>query len=197
MDMTRGSPMRLMVRFSLPLLFGNALEQFYNMVDSWVVGNFVGTSAMAAVGIAFPIIFLLTSLFIGMAVGTSILIAQFFGAGDRDGVRRSVDTVYGALMVSILPLTLLALLASGPILRLIQVPESVYEEAHIYLMVVFAGIIGNLGYNVNAGILQGLGDSRTPLRAGVPLWRVRCGVGHHSGPVLFLDIWCFSHQPDL
>ena len=117
MDMTRGSPMRLMVRFSLPLLFGNALEQFYNMVDSWVVGNFVGTSAMAAVGIAFPIIFLLTSLFIGMAVGTSILIAQFFGAGDRDGVRRSVDTVYGALMVSILPLTLLALLASGPILR--------------------------------------------------------------------------------
>ena len=102
--MTRGSPMRLMVRFSLPLLFGNALEQFYNMVDSWVVGNFVGTSAMAAVGIAFPIIFLLTSLFIGMAVGTSILIAQFFGAGDRDGVRRSVDTVYGALMVSILPL---------------------------------------------------------------------------------------------
>ena len=155
MDMTRGSPMRLMVRFSLPLLFGNALEQFYNMVDSWVVGNFVGTSAMAAVGIAFPIIFLLTSLFIGMAVGTSILIAQFFGAGDRDGVRRSVDTVYGALMVSILPLTLLALLASGPILRLIQVPESVYEEAHIYLMVVFAGIIGNLGYNVNAGSFRG------------------------------------------
>ena len=172
MDMTRGSPMRLMVRFSLPLLFGNALEQFYNMVDSWVVGNFVGTSAMAAVGIAFPIIFLLTSLFIGMAVGTSILIAQFFGAGDRDGVRRSVDTVYGALMVSILPLTLLALLASGPILRLIQVPESVYEEAHIYLMVVFAGIIGNLGYNVNAGILQGLGDSRTPLL----FLSVACGI---------------------
>ena len=95
-DLTTGSPMKLILGFMLPLLLGMLFQQFYNMVDSWVVGNFVGTSAMAAVGIAFPIIFLLTSLFIGMAVGTSILIAQFFGAGDRDGVRRSVDTVYGA-----------------------------------------------------------------------------------------------------
>lgn len=162
-DMTQGDPLRLIVRFSLPLLVGNAFQQLYNMVDSWVVGNFVGTSALAAVGIGFPVIFLLSSLFIGLSIGASVMIAQFIGAGDRDAVRRSVDTVYGTVMLSIIPLTALGLLAAGPILRLIQVPENVYAEAHIYLLVVFAGIIGNLGYNINAGILQGLGDSKTPL----------------------------------
>ena len=163
LDMTQGNPLGLILRFSLPLLIGNAFQQLYNMVDSWVVGNFVGTSALAAVGIGFPVIFLLSSLFIGLSIGASVMVAQFIGAGDRDGVGRSVDTVYSMLMVGIVPLTLFGLLVSGPILRLIQVPENVYGQAHLYLLVIFAGIIGNLGYNVNAGILQGLGDSRTPL----------------------------------
>lgn len=162
-DMTQGRPLSLIVRFSLPLLAGNAFQQLYNMVDSWVVGNFVGTTALAAVGIGFPVIFLLSSLFIGLSIGASVMIAQFIGAGDRDAVRRSVDTVYGTLMVSIVPLTVFGLLIAGPVLRLIQVPENVYAEAHVYLLVVFAGIVGSLGYNINAGILQGLGDSRTPL----------------------------------
>lgn len=162
-DMTQGDPLGLILRFSLPLLLGNAFQQLYNMVDSWVVGKFVGTTALAAVGIGFPVIFLLASLFIGLSIGASVMIAQFIGAGDRDAVRRSVDTVYGAFMVGILPLTLFGLFISGPVLRLIRVPENVYGEAHIYLLVVFAGIIGSLGYNINAGILQGLGDSRTPL----------------------------------
>ncbi len=162
-DMTQGSPLSLIVRFSLPLLVGNAFQQLYNMVDSWVVGKFVGTTALAAVGIGFPVIFLLSSLFIGLSIGASVVIAQFIGAGDRDAVRRSVDTAYGTVMVSIIPLTVFGLLVAGPVLRLIRVPENVYGEAHIYLLVVFAGIIGSLGYNINAGILQGLGDSKTPL----------------------------------
>lgn len=162
-DMTQGRPLSLIVRFALPLLIGNAFQQLYNMVDSWVVGNFVGTSALAAVGIGFPVIFLLSSLFIGLSIGASVMIAQFIGAGDRDAVRRSVDTVYGTVMLAIVPLTVFGLLIAGPILRLIQVPENVYAEARVYLLVVFAGIIGNLGYNINAGILQGLGDSKTPL----------------------------------
>lgn len=162
-DMTRGEPLGLIVRFSLPLLVGNAFQQLYNMVDSWVVGQFVGTTALAAVGIAFPVIFLLSSLFIGLSIGASVMIAQYIGSEDRDAVRRSVNTVYGAFMVSIIPLTVFGLAIAGPVLRLIQVPESTYDQAHIYLLVVFAGIIGSLGYNINAGILQGLGDSRTPL----------------------------------
>lgn len=162
-DMTRGEPLGLIVRFSLPLLVGNAFQQLYNMVDSWVVGQFVGTTALAAVGIAFPVVFLLSSLFIGLSIGASVMIAQFIGSEDRDAVRRGVNTVYGAFMVSIIPLTVFGLAISGPMLRLIQVPENVYDQAHVYLLVVFAGIIGSLGYNINAGILQGLGDSRTPL----------------------------------
>ena len=162
-DMTQGDPLGLLVRFSLPLLAGNAFQQLYNMVDSWVVGNFVGTTALAAVGIGFPVIYLLSSLFMGLSIGGSVVIAQFMGAGDREAVRRSVNTVYGAVMVSVVPLTLFGVLIAGPILHLIRVPADVYDQAHVYLQVIFAGIIGSLGYNINAGILQGLGDSKTPL----------------------------------
>ena len=162
-DMTQGDPLGLLVRFSLPLLAGNAFQQLYNMVDSWVVGNFVGTTALAAVGIGFPVIYLLSSLFMGLSIGGSVVIAQFMGAGDREAVRRSVNTVYGAVMVSVVPLTLFGVLIAGPILHLIRVPADVYDQAYVYLQVIFAGIIGSLGYNINAGILQGLGDSKTPL----------------------------------
>ena len=128
-----------------------------------MVGNFVGTTALAAVGIGFPVIYLLSSLFMGLSIGGSVVIAQFMGAGDREAVRRSVNTVYGAVMVSVVPLTLFGVLIAGPILHLIRVPADVYDQAHVYLQVIFAGIIGSLGYNINAGILQGLGDSKTPL----------------------------------
>lgn len=163
LDMTQGNPLSLIVRFALPLLVGNAFQQLYNMVDSWVVGRFVGTTALAAVGIGFPVIFLLASLFMGFSIGGSVVIAQSMGSGDRDTVRRSVNTIYSTVMLAILPLTLFGLLISGPILRLIQVPEDAFQQAHIYLLVVFGGLIGSLGYNINAGIMQGLGDSKTPL----------------------------------
>lgn len=162
-DMTQGGPMRLLSAFSLPLLVGNVLQQLYNMVDSMVVGRFVGKTALAAVGTGFPIIFLLTSLFIGLSMGATIIIAQYIGAGDRAAVGRTVNTIYSALLVVIVPLTLLGVAVSGPLLRLIQVPDEVFPMARVYCMVVFAGIAGGLGYNINAGIMQGLGDSRTPL----------------------------------
>lgn len=162
-DMTRGEPLGLIIRFSLPLLLGNAFQQLYNMVDSWVVGKFVGTTALAAVGIGFPVIFLLSSLFIGLSIGASVIVAQAIGAGDRETVRRSVDTVYGLVTLCVIPLTILGIAGAGPILRLIRIPESTYADAHVYLMVIFAGIVGTLGFNINSGILQGLGDSRTPL----------------------------------
>ena len=162
-DMTQGNPLSLVVRFSIPLLVGNAFQQLYNMVDSVVVGKFVGKTALAAVGIGFPVIFLLTSLFLGFSVGGSVMIAQFIGAGDKDAVRRSVNTIYSTVMVAILPMTLLGLLIAGPILRLTQTPAEAYDMALTYLLVIFAGLIGSFGYNINAGILQGLGDSKTPL----------------------------------
>ena len=163
MDMTQGSPTRLMVLFSLPLLVGNIFQQLYNMVDSMVVGQFVGASALTAVGTGFPIIFLLASLFIGFSMGATIMIAQYIGAGDQESVSRTVDTIYSALLLIIVPLTLLGVFASGPLLTLIRVPREAFDQARVYCMVVLGGILGCLGSNLNAGVLQGLGDSRTPL----------------------------------
>ncbi|MEG1857952.1 MAG: MATE family efflux transporter, partial [Pseudoflavonifractor sp.] len=162
-DMTQGSPTRLIVAFSLPLLAGNVLQQMYNMVDSMVVGKFVGKTALAAVSTGFPIIFLLTSLFIGLAMGATIMIAQYIGAQDQKSVSETVNTIYSSMMIIFIPLTIVGLLVTPLLLRLIRVPADVMPEAEIYCFVVFAGLIGGLGYNVNTGIMQGLGDSKTPL----------------------------------
>lgn len=139
MDMTQGSPTRLIVLFSLPLLAGNVLQQLYNMVDSVVVGNYVGSSALTAVGAGFSIMFLISSLFLGFSMGATIMIAQYVGAGDQGAVGRTVDTIYSALLVIIVPLTLLGVLASGPLLTLIRVPQEAYEQARTYCMVVLGG----------------------------------------------------------
>lgn len=161
--MTQGRPLGLLATFSLPLLLGNVLQQMYNMVDSMVVGNFVGKDALTAVSVGFPIVFLLSSLFIGLSMGATIMIAQYIGAGDREQVSRTVNTICAGMMIVILPLTLLGLLVTVPMLRLTNVPAEAFEDARVYCLVVFAGLIGTFGYNVNTGIMQGLGDSKTPL----------------------------------
>lgn len=162
-DMTAGSPAGHILYFALPLLAGSLLQQFYNMVDSWVVGRYVGDGALAAVGVGFPVLTMFASLFIGLSSGGTVVIAQFFGAGKMDQVRGAVDTIYAAFLASILPLTALALLTAEPILRLLQVEEAAYGEARLYLMAVCAGLVGSVGYNLNAGILGGLGNSRSTL----------------------------------
>lgn len=133
------------------------------MVDSIVVGNFVGDAALAAVGTGFPVIFMLVSLFMGLGTGATVMISQFYGAGDKESLRKTAATIYNAILVGAVPLTILGILLAGPLLRMMNVPEDAYGMARTYVMVVFAGVVGNLGYNVNAGILQGLGNSRTTL----------------------------------
>ncbi|MEG1380812.1 MAG: MATE family efflux transporter [Ruthenibacterium sp.] len=162
-DMTTGNPTKLILLFALPLLAGNFLQQLYNMVDSLVVGRFVGTTALAAVGTAFPVVFLLASLFMGLGLGAMVMVSQFYGAGDAEKLRATIDTIYTALMVGAVPLSLLGILCSGPIISVLGVPADVLPEFRIYLIWMLGGLIGNLGYNVNSGILQGLGDSKTPL----------------------------------
>lgn len=163
-DMTSGNPYKLIIFFSIPLLIGNIFQQLYNMVDSIVVGNVIGEKALAAVGTGFPVIFMLSSLFMGIGIGATIMISQFYGAKDFEKLKNTISTIYTALMVGAVPLTLLGIFISDPLLRLMQVPDDgTLEMARIYMMVVFVGIIGNLGFNINAGILQGLGDSRTSL----------------------------------
>lgn len=162
-DMTQGNAFSLILRFAVPLFIGNALQQLYNMVDSVVVGQFVGHTALAAVGISFPVIFMMASLFMGLGMGAMVMVSQYFGGGEHDNLRKTVDTVYTSLIVGSIPLSILGIALTGPLLRLLSVPEDMWGEAYIYLVIVMGGLIGSMGYNLNAGLLQGLGDSRTPL----------------------------------
>lgn len=163
-DMTEGNAYRLIISFTLPLLLGNVFQQLYNMVDSIVVGNVIGDQALAAVGTGFPVIFMLSSLFMGIGTGATIMIAQFYGARDLEKVNQTVNTIYTALIIGIIPLSLIGIFLSEPLLRLMQVPDDgTLAMAKTYMIIIFIGIIGNLGFNINSGILQGLGDSRTSL----------------------------------
>ena len=162
-NMTVGSPTGHIFYFALPLLLGSFLQQLYNMVDSWVVGNYAGDASLAAVGVGYPVIFMFTSLFMGLSGGGTVVIAQFYGAGNMGRVRDAVDTVYTAFMASAIPITLLALGLVKPVLLLMQVQADAWAESWLYLTVVSAGLVGAIGYNLNAGILGGLGNSRTTL----------------------------------
>lgn len=166
-DMTTGSPLRHIVSFSIPLLIGNVFQQLYNVVDSIVVGNFTGdiaTQAQAAVNTAMPIIFLMVALFMGLGMGANIILSQNFGAGEMDAVRKTVSTLYSSMMIICIPLTIVGVVFAPALIDMVlNVPEDVSEMARQYLMIICAGLVGAFGYNINAGILQGLGDSKSPL----------------------------------
>lgn len=127
-NMTEGSALRHIVWFTLPLLAGNFLQQFYNMVDSWVVGNYVSDAALAAVGVGFPVIFLFTSLFSGIATGGTVVIAQAFGAWKPERVRHAIDSLYTAFVRSILPITIIALLLVSPLMTVLRVDPAAWAE---------------------------------------------------------------------
>lgn len=161
--MTEGNPFKLILAFALPMFIGNIFQQMYNMVDSIVVGNYVGKIALAAVGTGFPIIFLMASLFIGLSMGATILISQYIGAGDYDNVRKASQTIYTAMLIGAIPISVLGLILCEPILLLINTPLDVLPMAKQYMLIIFAGMIGSIGFNINAGILQGFGDSKSSL----------------------------------
>ncbi len=161
--MTEGSPLKIILTFAFPMLIGNVLQQFYNMVDSIVVGNYVGKLALAAVGTGFPIIFMMAAMFIGLGIGATILISQYIGAGDMDSVQKTAQTIYTAMILGSIPISIIGIFLSEPILILINTPAEALSMAKIYMMIIFGGMIGSIGYNVNAGILQGFGDSKSSL----------------------------------
>ncbi|HKM01514.1 MAG TPA: MATE family efflux transporter [Sedimentibacter sp.] len=161
--MTEGNAFKIILAFAFPMLIGNVFQQLYNMVDSIVVGNYVGKIALAAVGTGFPIIFLMSALFIGIGIGATILISQFIGAGDIDNVRKTSQTIYTAMILSAIPISIIGIVFCQPILLLINTPPNVLPMAKQYMVVIFAGMIGSFGFNINAGILQGFGDSKSSL----------------------------------
>ncbi len=162
MNMTEGSIPRLLIRFAIPLLLGNVFQQFYNMVDTWVVGNYVSNEAFSAVGTVGPVINMLISLFLGLSSGASVVISQFFGAQKDDRVKDTVNTTIIMAFVLAIAMTLLGLVLRPVMLSLLKVPAEVYGQADTYLAIYFAGISGLLFYNVGASIMRGVGDSKRP-----------------------------------
>jgi len=162
-DLSSGDETKQLIGFALPMLFGNIFQQFYNMVDSFVVGRFVGTSALAAVGTSFPIIFFMLALILGVSMGSTVLISQYFGAKDWKKLDDVVSTSYIFLFAAGLLMTILGLAAAPLILKLLAVPDAIMPEATAYLRITFAGMLAIFGYNGVAAMLRGMGDSKTPL----------------------------------
>jgi putative MATE family efflux protein len=161
--MTQGSIMKHIILFMLPMLLGNVFQQLYNTVDSIVVGQYAGSRALAAVGVGFPIIFLLISLFNGIAMGGSVMVSQYFGAKDFVQLKKTIRTslsltlLFGAVIGGI------GMAASKPILHLLNTPPDVIDMANTYIVIIFLGVPGSLLYNIISGLLRGLGDARWPL----------------------------------
>jgi putative MATE family efflux protein len=162
-DLTKGKEGRLIFKFALPLLIGNVFQQLYNIVDSLVVGNFLGKDALAAVGASFPVIFALISLIIGIATGATIIIAQYFGAKDYKNIKRAIDTMYIFTFAASIVVSALGIYFVEDIFRLLQLPEEIMPQAKTYLNVYMAGMIVFFGFNGTSAVLRGLGDSKTPL----------------------------------
>ena len=162
-DMTQGSIRRHLIEFAVPMAVGLLFQQLYNTVDTLVVGNFVSKQAQAAVGSTGSIINTVLGFCAGLATGSSVIISQRYGAHDEEGLSRAVHTTVAVSFLLSLIATGVGLAIIDPMLRFMQTPADVWEEARLYLLIYFSGIAGMLFYNMGSGILRAVGDSRRPL----------------------------------
>ena len=161
-DMTEGSIFRHLITFTFPLLVGNLFQQLYNMVDTWVVGRFVSNEAYAAVGSVGPIVNMLIGFFLGLSSGTGVVISQYYGAKKHDKVSHAVHTSILMTLIMGVLFTGLGLAMTPFMLDLMKTPENVLPESTAYLTIYFCGVLGLMIYNIGAGILRAVGDSRRP-----------------------------------
>lgn len=162
-DLTTGSPIKLMLLYALPVLAGNICQQIYNFADTIIVGQKLGENALAAVGTTGSMYFLVNGFVIGITSGFAVHVSQRFGAKDYDGMRNSVFNavfLWGLITVII---TALAMIFSKPMLRLINTPDDIIDDAQRYILTIYAGILAPMLYNAASCILRAVGDSKTPL----------------------------------
>ena len=162
-DMTTGNPVKLILFFSIPLLIGNIFQQFYSMVDTIIVGRFVGVEALAAVGSTGAMVFLVNGFVIGLTAGFAILISQRFGAKDQLGMKKATGSAITLSVISVLIITIISILSAKPVLRLMNTPDNIMVDASKYIIIMYAGTFATFIYNMLASILRALGDSKTPL----------------------------------
>lgn len=163
LDLTNGPVLSLMLRFCLPILLGNLMQQFYNMVDAAIVGQGVGTNALAAVGATGSITFLVIGFVDGMCAGFCIPVSQAFGANDKNMLVKCVWNIVWLGLFFAVVLTTATSLALGSILDIMNFGEDIYSDAFDYLRVIFLGIPATIAYNTQAGLMRAMGNSRTPL----------------------------------
>ena len=162
-DMTKGDPVKNIIQFAVPMLLGNIAQQLYNTVDSIIVGRYVGDNALAAVGSAGPILNLMLVLFMGISTGASIMVAQYFGAREREHLSRTIGACLSLTLIASVIIMIIGPVISRPLLRLLNTPESIIGWCQAYLTIIFLGIAGGGYYNILAGVLRGLGDSVSAL----------------------------------
>ncbi len=162
-SLTEGSISRGMIRFAIPIFLGNLFQQLYNTADTLIVGRFLGSDSLAAVGSSGSLIFLLVGFFNGIAIGAGVVIARYFGAKDTRNLRKSIHTTIVFGIICGLALTILGLFLAPLVLRLMRTPESVFPESTTYFRIYFCGSLAFVLYNNFVGILQSVGDSKHPL----------------------------------
>ncbi len=180
-DMTQGEPWKRILEFAVPMLIGNLAQQLYNTADSIIVGRYVGDNALAAVGSASPILNLLLALFVGVSTGVGILVAQRFGAKDREQLSVVIGNCISLCAIVSLATMLIGLVITRPMLVLLSTPDSIIDWCASYLIIYFLGIAGFAYYNILSGVLRGMGDSLSALlflliaaglNVGLDLWFV-------------------------
>ena len=161
-DLTTGKTGEKIINFTIPLLIGNIFQQAYNVVDSIVVGRFVGKEALAAVGANFPIINLTIAIVMGITLGISILLSQYIGAKKTESARKTVDTAYIFICITAVITSIAGFFCGRSILILLNTPLEILDDAIIYNKIIFAGLIFMFGYNTVSSLMRGIGDSKTP-----------------------------------
>jgi len=162
-DLSTGNEGKLILRFAIPMLLGNVFQQLYSVIDSIVVGKFIGKDALAAVGTSGPVIFLLISFMIGITMGFTVVVSQYFGAKDLSQVKKTIDTLYIFIFFASIFISTVGILSSDFIFRLISLPKEILPEAKLFLNIFLGGLVFLFGFNATSAILRGLGDSKTPL----------------------------------
>lgn len=162
-NMTEGKPLPILLRFMFPIFLGNLFQQLYNMVDTIIVGNFIGADALAAVGSTGTVMFLVLGLASGMTAGFTIITSQKYGAGDAEGTRWSVSNGIILSVIVSAVLTAVSLLCMRPLLTLMSTPANIYEDAYSYISVICFGVVATVFYNLFSSFLRAVGNSKMPL----------------------------------
>jgi len=162
-DMTEGTPWKKLIIFAVPMIIGNLFQQLYSIADAVILGRFIGDYALAAIGSSMPLFFLVIVIMMGISMGVSVMVSQYVGAKDRDGISYTIGN--GIVVVAVVGLILMAIgpLLSRPLLVLLNTPPEILDDSVMYMNILLIGGLGMAYFNVLSGILRGLGDSFSPL----------------------------------